>query len=144
MAIEKALQSILGEPSATEGVTIQIENPESVSLETEDGGMLIDFNPEVSEVMGISHGGNLVEIIEDNDLDALASDLVSQFNADNSSRKDWQRTYVKGLKLLGLEIEEKTSPWNGACGVNVMSEQSVANVKGILMLLYNHHNTGSI
>jgi len=117
MAIEKALQSILGEPSATEGVTIQIENPESVSLETEDGGMLIDFNPEVSEVMGISHGGNLVEIIEDNDLDALASDLVSQFNADNSSRKDWQRTYVKGLKLLGLEIEEKTSPWNGACGV---------------------------
>ena len=61
-------------------------------------------------------GANLAEQMEDNDLDALGTELVEAFQADWDARKDWIDTYVKGLKLLGLKYEERTEPWSGACG----------------------------
>ena len=61
---------------------------------------------------------NLAEkIISEEDLLTMAGDLISEFDEDISSRKEWVNTYVDGLELLGLKIEERTEPWEGACGV---------------------------
>lgn len=60
---------------------------------------------------------NLSKFMDDGDLDKLGSDLAGSFNADKSSRQDWEESYVKGLDLLGLKIEQRTTPWPGACGV---------------------------
>lgn len=94
---------------------IVIEDPESVSLLDDDGGMTFDFDPSTSQVM--EHGGNLADIMDEGDLDALASDLVAQFESDRLSRRDWEDSYVKGLDLLGLKFEDRSTPWDGACGV---------------------------
>ena len=60
---------------------------------------------------------NLAEYIDDGELTMIAGDLIGDFDADISARKDWIQTYVDGLELLGLKIEERTEPWEGACGV---------------------------
>lgn len=62
-------------------------------------------------------GENLVDIIDPKALQELSSDLIADFEADVSSRRDWVNTYVDGLELLGMKIEERTEPWPGACGV---------------------------
>jgi len=92
---------------------------EPTLTETEDGGMLVDFDPE-----GLSMGGggesfesNLAEHIEDGELNSIASDLISKFNSDKSSRGDWEQKYEEGLDYLGLGMEDRTTPWAGACGV---------------------------
>ena len=55
--------------------------------------------------------------MDESELQALGSDLVGDFDKDIADRRDWAETYVEGLKLLGLKYEERTEPWNGACGV---------------------------
>ena len=60
---------------------------------------------------------NLAEFMDESDLSSLASDLIEDFDNDKTSRKEWERTYVEGLDLLGLKIEDRSEPWNGACGV---------------------------
>jgi hypothetical protein len=105
-------EEMLGGENALE---IIIEDPESVSLLDEDGGMTFDFDPSTSQVM--EHGGNLAETMDNRDLDALANELVSQFESDRLSRRDWEDSYVKGLDLLGLKFEDRSTPWDGACGV---------------------------
>jgi hypothetical protein len=60
---------------------------------------------------------NLAEYLDETVLQSLASELTSDFDEDLSSRKDWMQTYVDGLELLGLKIEERAEPWEGACGV---------------------------
>jgi hypothetical protein len=55
--------------------------------------------------------------MDNSELDSLGSQLVEDFSKDIMDRKDWMQTYVEGLKLLGLKYEERTEPWNGACGV---------------------------
>ena len=117
MAIEKPLNPM---PSGEESEEVQIEvvNPEAVSVTTEDSAMLIDFTGEVAdEVMGPDHDANLAEFIDEADLQSLASELIDDFNSDRESRRDWARSYVKGLDLLGMKIEERTQPWQGASGV---------------------------
>jgi hypothetical protein len=99
-----------------EAISIAIENPESVSIETEDGGMLIDFDPQEDRPES-EFGDNLAEIIDENDLERIGSELIGAFQNDKDSRRDWEETYTKGLDQLGLKIEERTQPWNGACGV---------------------------
>ena len=100
-----------------EEVTVAIENPDSVAIETDDGGMIIDFDPD-SSPMGIEDfNSNLAEFMSDIDLNEMGADLVSQFEADKDSRSEWEESYVKGLDQLGLKIEERTTPWAGACGV---------------------------
>ena len=99
-----------------EAISIAIENPESVSIETEDGGMLIDFDPQEDRPES-EFGDNLAEVIDENDLERIGSDLIAAFQNDKDSRRDWEETYTKGLDQLGLKIEERTQPWNGACGV---------------------------
>jgi hypothetical protein len=115
MAIDRAL---MGEPlEEGEQIEVEIVNPEQVGINTPEGGMLIDFDPDMGEMMGLGHDDNLAEAMDDRDLDALASELVGSFRSDKESRADWERSYVKGLDLLGLKHEDRTTPWDGACGV---------------------------
>jgi hypothetical protein len=94
---------------------------ESVMTETptEDGGVIIEFEsvsvePEYEDV---PHGENLAELIDESELESMASELVGNFLADRRTRDDWAMAYVKGLDLLGMKIEDRTQPWEGASGV---------------------------
>jgi ketosteroid isomerase-like protein len=116
MAIDKGLYQA---PQGLEGlnepaIEVEIENPDSVSIGI--GDMEIDLVP--SENMGTEDfDDNLAEYMSDSDLDSLGSELVADFEKDLRDRKEWVQTYIEGLKLLGLKYEERTEPWNGACGV---------------------------
>jgi hypothetical protein len=105
------------EQETEEELTIEIENPESVAIDTDDGGMIIDFNPNATEVGDEEFDSNLADFIDDKVLQQLGGELVSSYNGDKESRSDWEETYTKGLDQLGLKIEERTQPWAGACGV---------------------------
>jgi hypothetical protein len=121
MAVDKNLEpfevDVEGDPSESE-LKVEVVNPDAVSIETEDGGVVVDFEGSATEeLMGADHNSNLAEHMEEEDLDEMASDLVSDFESDRTSRKEWSRSYVKGLDLLGMKIEERTQPWEGASGV---------------------------
>ena len=107
--IDKALyQAPTGIDSLAEEeapIEIEVIDPEAevevaVEVEVED-----DFN------------ANLAEEMDASALETMASDLASAIDNDKDSRKEWEKTYKDGLKLLGLQYEERTEPWNGACGV---------------------------
>jgi len=93
---------------------IEIEDPEAVTIKA--GDMEIELNPKDEEGEG-DFDENIAEEMDDRELGMLAGDLLGEYDADVTSRKDWLDTYVKGLKLLGLKYEERTEPWQGACGV---------------------------
>ena len=95
-------------------IEIEIEDPESVRIGM--GDIEIEIAPGDDEG-GEEFDANLADYMDDKELDSLGSELVSDFTKDIGDRKDWIRTYVDGLKLLGLKYEERTEPWNGACGV---------------------------
>jgi len=112
MSIEKSLYAApMGIESLAEpDIEIEIEDPESVTIkagdiEIEIGSVEDDFD------------ANLVEHLPDDVVTGLVSDLLSDFDEDINSRKDWMQTYVDGLELLGMKIEERADPWIGACGV---------------------------
>lgn len=118
MAVEKQMTPADFDIEETDEVEIQVVNPEAVSIEADGEEVIIDFTGEFTEeLIGPDHDANLAEYIEDDELGALASELVDDFVADRQSRKDWARSYVKGLDLLGMRIEERTQPWAGAAGV---------------------------
>ena len=116
MAIDRQLGNPIGE-FREEDIEIVIEDPEAVTTETEDGGMLIDFTGGMEEPSQ-SFGANLADSIDENELSSLSKELVSQYHGDKDSRGEWEEAYRKGLDLLGLKIEERTEPWPGACGVH--------------------------
>ena len=125
MAIERSLdQGPLNISDFEEQVEVEILNPEAVSMETEDGGMLIDFTGGESPEEDVPFDANLVEEMDDKDVSSLSSELVGAYTSDRGSRKEWEETYIKGLNQLGLKIEERTTPWEGACGVThpILSE----------------------
>ena len=133
MAIEKGLYAAPEglEDSITDmeemevpDMEIEIVDPESVTLS--DGSMEITIIPG-NEVDFSEFGANLAELMEDDDLETLSSDLVGQVNTDIEGRKDWADTFVKGLDVLGFKYEERTDPWDGACGVNstVLAEAAI-------------------
>lgn len=96
-----------------EPLEIEIEDPESVTISHGDE-IILQIQKEVDEE---KFNANLAEEIDDATLDSLASDLINDFESDVSARKDWVQTYVDGLELLGLKMEERSEPWEGACGV---------------------------
>jgi hypothetical protein len=120
MAIEKSLYAapqglddLMDSPSMGPEIEIEIEDPESVTIGMD--GMEIEITPEAESEDDFN--ANLAEYIDEETLQTLASDLIGDFDEDISSRKDWMQTYVDGLELLGMKIEERTEPWEGACGV---------------------------
>jgi len=106
-----------------DAIEIEIEDPESVSIATD--GIEITLEPERDQPE--DHDANLAEFVDDRELASIASDLIEDFETDQSSRKEWVDTYVDGLKLLGMKYEERTEPWPGACGVfyPLLSEAAV-------------------
>ena len=95
-----------------EPIEIEIEDPESVSIGLGDIEITMEKDEEDDEF-----SENLAEEMATDELQSLASDLLSDFQDDIDSRKDWMKTYVDGLELLGMKIEERSEPWEGACGV---------------------------
>jgi hypothetical protein len=121
MAIDKSFsQAPLGlneldpeEMGDEPALEITIEDPESVEIGI-DGEPILRIEEGEDED---DFDQNLAEVIPDSVLQTLTSDLVGDYDADISSRKDWIQTYVDGLELLGMKIEERSEPWEGACGV---------------------------
>ena len=120
MAIEKSLyaapqglEELAAMDKSMPGIEIEIEDPESVNIDI--GDMEIEITPEPESEDDFN--ANLAEYIDEGELQSLASDLIGDFDEDISSRKDWMQTYVDGLELLGMKIEDRTEPWEGACGV---------------------------
>jgi len=104
-------------PNVEPDLAIEIEDPEKVTVSTP--GVEIVFDPtKDSDGTGINEfSANLADYMEEDELADLSSTLLEQFQSDKNSRKEWERTYREGLKLLGLKIEDRTEPWTGACGV---------------------------
>ena len=117
MAIDKGLyaapegieQAAMEEPD----MEITIEDPESVEIDV-DG---LEISLEKGEPTDEDFDANLAEFMDENELSLLASELIEAVEDDLASRKDWIQTYVDGLDLLGMKLEERTEPWAGACGV---------------------------
>jgi hypothetical protein len=103
---------------------IEIVDPESVTLS--DGSMEITLVPdEIAE--DIPFDANLADYLSEDTLATLASDLIGLVDSDITARKDWADTYVKGLEVLGFKYEERTDPWEDACGVysTVLAEAAI-------------------
>jgi len=110
---------------------IEIEDPEAVNLHM--GDIEIDLKPQKETAEDFD--ANLAEYMDEDELDSLGQDLIEDFGKDINDRKDWIKTYVDGLKLLGLNYEERTEPWQGACGVfHPMLTESVVRFQSEAMM----------
>ena len=133
MAIEKGLYAApLGmdesitdiEEMEVPDLEIEILDPEAVTLS--DGSMEVTIIPG-TEADFTEFGMNLAEVLDESHLNRLAGDLIEQVQSDTDSRKDWADTFVKGLDVLGFKYEDRTDPWDGACGVfsTVLAEAAI-------------------
>ena len=119
MAIDKAVNSaplgIMAGAELEEGepIEIEIEDPESVAIKA--GGLEVILTPEPESAEDFD--ANLAEYMDEDELTGLATELLGDFQSDLDSRKDWIQTYVDGIQLLGMKLEDRTEPWPGACGV---------------------------
>ena len=137
MAIEKGLyaapEGIDEELEREEQEELGMEIMESEDLEAADEVLLPDGSIEITLIAEIDAAdmmefdGNLAEALDDGELQGLAEELVGHVDADIESRKDWADTFVKGLDVLGFKYEERTEPWEGACGVysTVLAEAAI-------------------
>ena len=94
-------------------IEIEIVDPEEVNIRTGD----LEIHIEPGEDDGDDFNANLADEMDDSAKESFAGDLVEDIENDKNSRKDWEKAYTQGLKLLGLQYEERTEPWNGASGV---------------------------
>jgi hypothetical protein len=121
MAIDKSLyaapqgiEELLATADEGPQIEIEIEDPEAVTIGL-DGQPILEI--EMGEETEDDFSANLAEEVSEEVLQSLADELIGDYEDDVSSRKDWMQTYVDGLELLGMKIEERTEPWEGACGV---------------------------
>ena len=108
--LDKPLEPLMSDDAEIE---IEIENPESVTIGMDGLEVVLEQGEETAE----DFDANLADYMSESELQTLASDLMGEVDADIGSRKDWVDMYVKGLEVLGMKYEERTEPWNGACGV---------------------------
>jgi len=121
----------LSDMGAQPDIEIEIEDPESLHIGMGD----IDIDLAPHKETSKDFDANLADYMGDSDLDALGNDLIDDFNKDIMDRKDWIKTYIDGLKLLGLQYEERTEPWQGACGVfHPMLTESVVRFQSEAMM----------
>jgi hypothetical protein len=115
--IDKALfQQPMGIDAAgemEEPIEIEIVDPEAVNIDMGD----LEISIEKGEPSIDDFDANLAEYLPENQMATMITDLVADIENDRNSRKEWEKAYVTGLKLLGLQIEERTEPWDGASGV---------------------------
>ena len=121
MAIDKAVN-----PAPDVEITVETEELSTPDIEIvleEDGGAIIEIGNKEDEV---NFHANLAEVIDRNELSRVSIDLMAMFDADKSSRQDWEQTYSRGLDLLGLKMEERTKPFRGsASAVHPMLTESI-------------------
>jgi hypothetical protein len=111
-------KSLYEAPEGLESLTNDEDQDIEVELELDglmDMPSIVEVDLEIIDEVDFDE--NLAEIIDEKELVSIISELVADYEDDISSRKDWMQTYVDGLQLLGLKIEERTDPWPGACGV---------------------------
>jgi len=126
-------QAPMGLPTEDMGpdIEIEIEDPEEVNIGLGDIEIQLKPEKETAETFD----ANLAEYMDDGDLSGLANELVEDFDKDQMDRRDWVKTYVDGLKLLGLQYEDRTEPWQGACGVfHPMLTESVVRFQSEAMM----------
>jgi len=118
MSIEKSLyaapdgiESLMPETEEDGGIEIEIVDPEEVTISM--GGMEITIDGSEED----DFDANLVDYLDSGVVTGIVTDLIGDYDDDVNSRKDWMQTYVDGLELLGMKIEERADPWIGACGV---------------------------
>jgi len=122
---------LMDSPSMGPDIEIEIEDPESVTLGLGD----IDIELKPGKETDEDFDANLAEYMDDSELQSLGEDLVGDFTKDIGDRRDWIQTYVDGLKLLGLKYEDRTEPWQGACGVfHPMLTESVVRFQSEAMM----------
>jgi len=119
----QAPQGVNGEDVSA--LEVEIVNPDMVTLD--DGSMEVTIIPEPEGVMTGAFDENIAEVLEEEQLSGISNELLGLIDSDVESRKDWADTFVKGLDVLGFKHEERTEPWEGACGVysNVLAEAAI-------------------
>jgi len=131
MAIEKGLYDLPeGIEDMEEGeamIAIDVMSDEGVEVVLEDGSVEITFGEESGDLDDAPFDANLAEYLDDQALTKIANDLVSSVDSDVNSRKEWADTFVKGLETVGLKMEQRSSPWEDACGVysTVLAEAAI-------------------
>jgi hypothetical protein len=141
MAIEKGLygmpegidEELMGEmgeemtPDAMVGIDVVTEGDLPVMVELEDGSVEISFGEEVEDADMAPFDANLADYLDDGQLQEISGELCEAIDGDTSARRDWADTYVKGLDVLGMKYEERTEPWENACGVysNILAEAAI-------------------
>ena len=131
MAIEKGLYDLPeGIEDMEEGeamVAIDVMSDEGVEVVLEDGSVEITFGEEIGDAEEAPFDANLAEYLDDQALTKLANDLVGSVDSDVNSRKEWADTFVKGLETIGMKMEQRSSPWEDACGVysTVLAEAAI-------------------
>lgn len=135
MAIEKGLygmpegldEEMMGEPDAVIEMAIATDEDMPVMVEMEDGSIEVSFGEEVEEADMAPFDANLAEYLDDGQLQELSDELIGAVEADTNSRREWADTFVRGLDVLGLKYEERTEPWENACGVysTVLAEAAI-------------------
>ena len=134
MAIEKSLyeapqglEDSLSDDDEIIGLELELEMP--TVEEFEDGSVEITLiaDDKEDELANAPFDANLAEYIDDTELATMASELMGEISSDIESRKEWAETFVKGLELLGFKHEERTQPWEGACGVHspILAEAAI-------------------
>lgn len=116
---------------------IGVVNPEAVIINDDDGGVVIDFRPS-SEEESVPFDANLAEYMDEGELSLLSSDLIAAYDEDRASRGEWEDAYIEGLDLLGVKIEDRTTPFEGATGVThpILSEAVIRFVSQAMMEIF--------
>jgi hypothetical protein len=124
MSIDKAIsQAPMGLSDLLQDIGVDVELDDPLIVEEESVEIILEPESEYDS----DFDDNLAEILDDGALGKIASELVELVEADIASRKDWAESFVKGLEVLGVNYEERTEPWNGACGVysTVLTEAAI-------------------
>ena len=138
MAIEKGLYGmpegiegeLMGEemaPDAMVEMAIATDEDMPIMIELEDGSVEISFGEETEDIDAAPFDANLADYLDDKQLQEISSDLCEAIEGDMSARRDWADSYVKGLDVIGFNYEERTEPWENACGVysNILAEAAI-------------------
>ena len=131
MAIEKGLYDLPeGIEDMEEGeaiIAIDVMSDEGVEVVLEDGSVEITFGEDSGDLDDAPFDANLAEYLDDQALTKIANDLISAVDSDVNSRKEWADTFVKGLETIGMKMEQRSSPWEDACGVysTVLAEAAI-------------------
>jgi len=115
----------MGEAEAV--IAIDTMSDEGVEVVLEDGSVEITFGEEIEEIDAAPFDANLADYLEDGQLQEVSTELTEAIESDMSARRDWADAYVAGLDVLGMKYEERTEPWENACGVysNILAEAAI-------------------